>query len=207
MPGQYGYQRPAGNARAVIERSRSRFVCTIGRADSSEQARALIAAVRDELPDAHHHVYAFRAGYGRSVQEGMSDDGEPSGTAGPPILAILRGADIGDIVCVVSRTFGGTLLGTGGLVKAYGDAARAALELLPLETRIAMCAIRVRLPYALYGGAERIALAHHASITAQDFAENVTLELRLPADHLDGLRSALRELSNGAIVPELLYTD
>lgn len=207
MPLQTGYKRPAQRVRAEIERSRSRFLCTLSRADTVEQARACIAGVHAELPDADHHVYAFRVGYGRTVQEGMSDDGEPSGTAGPPVLAVLRGADIGDIVCVVTRYFGGTLLGTGGLVKAYGDAVRAALTVLPLEAKIAMAVVRLHLPYALYGGTERLAQGLEAEILAQDFAEAVTLDLQLPSARLAELRTAVRDMSNGTVVPEVLHAD
>lgn len=207
MPIQAGYNRPAQRVRTEIERSRSRFVCTLSRADTVEQARACISDMRAEMPDADHHVYAFRAGYGRSVHEGMSDDGEPSGTAGPPVLAVLRGADIGDIACVVTRYFGGTLLGTGGLVKAYGDAARAALALLPLEAKIAMAVVRLRLPYALYGGVERLAPGLEAEITAQDFAESVTIELKLPCARLADLRTNVRDMSNGSVLPEIVHSD
>ena len=90
-----------------------------------KEAKAFLAAVRAEMPDANHHVYAYRVGFGNSVIEGMSDDGEPSGTSGPPVLAVLRGSGIGDVIVVVTRYFGGTKLGTGGLVRAYSDAARA----------------------------------------------------------------------------------
>jgi putative IMPACT (imprinted ancient) family translation regulator len=79
------------------------------------------------MPNASHHVYAFRVGHGNSIIEGMSDDGEPTGTAGPPVLAVLRGTQIGDIIVIVTRYFGGTKLGTGGLVRAYPEAAQIAL--------------------------------------------------------------------------------
>src|SRR3954469_1102863 len=116
------YRIPAATTRIENEVSRSRFIATLANAPSFQEARDFIASIRAEMPDANHHVYAFKVGYGSSVIEGMSDDGEPSGTAGPPVLAVLRGADIGDAVLVVTRYFGGTKLGTGGLVHAYGDA-------------------------------------------------------------------------------------
>jgi uncharacterized YigZ family protein len=112
------YLIPAGTVRVETEVSRSRFIATLGMAETAEAARAFIAGVRAEMPDASHHVYAFRVGYGASVIEGLSDDGEPSGTSGPPIMAVLRGAPVGDVVLVVTRYFGGTKLGTGGLVRA-----------------------------------------------------------------------------------------
>ena len=105
----------------------SRFVATLEQVGSVEAAKELIAEMRAAHVGANHHVYAFKIGFGASVTEGMSDDGEPSGTSGPPVMAVLRGAGVGDAVLVVSRFFGGTKLGTGGLVRAYGGAAALAL--------------------------------------------------------------------------------
>ncbi|MCX7792579.1 MAG: YigZ family protein, partial [Chloroflexaceae bacterium] len=115
------YPIPAGRARAELLVLNSRFVATAGPAPDVEAAKAFIAAIRQELPGASHHCYAFLAGHGASVIAGMSDDGEPAGTAGRPMLAVLRGSGLGDVVVVVTRYFGGALLGTGGLVRAYGD--------------------------------------------------------------------------------------
>src|SRR6186997_3012409 len=111
---------PAGPAGAEIRAGNSRFIATAGLAASVAAARASIAAARAEMPDASHHVYAYVIGHGATTTLGMSDDGEPSGTAGRPALAVLRGSGLGDVVLVITRYFGGTLLGTGGLVHAYG---------------------------------------------------------------------------------------
>ena len=124
----HGYVIPAETIRAELVIHRSRFIATIGMAESVETAREFIARIRAEMPDATHHVYAFRVGFGSSVQEGLSDDGEPAGTSGKPAMAVLRGADIGDVVLVVTRYFGGIKLGTGGLVRAYSSAAKAAIN-------------------------------------------------------------------------------
>src|SRR5262245_55787241 len=105
---------PAARARAEIRAANSRFIATAGPAESVDAARAFVAAVRAERPDATHHVYAYVIGHGATTTLGMSDDGEPSGTAGRPALAVLRGSGLGDAVLVITRYFGGTLLGTGG---------------------------------------------------------------------------------------------
>ena len=118
---------PSGSARIELRVVNSRFIGSAGPAHSVEQAKAFITAIRAEMPDASHHVYAYIIGHGATTTLGMSDDGEPSGTAGRPALAILRGSGLGDVVLVITRYFGGTLLGTGGLVHAYGDTARACL--------------------------------------------------------------------------------
>ncbi|RRR68314.1 MAG: YigZ family protein, partial [Candidatus Viridilinea halotolerans] len=115
------YPIPAATTRITLQVLNSRFIGTAGYTPSVVAAREFIAAVRGAMPDATHHCYAYLVGYGASVTAGMSDDGEPSGTAGRPMLAVLRGADLGDVTVVATRYFGGTLLGTGGLVRAYGD--------------------------------------------------------------------------------------
>lgn len=120
------YLVPARDAVAEIEVKRSRFRCRLVRVDTEEAARVVVAEERRTQGTAGHHCSAFVVGpEGRTVRS--NDDGEPSGTAGPPMLDALRGAGLSDVVAVVSRWFGGTLLGTGGLVQAYGDATRAAV--------------------------------------------------------------------------------
>src|SRR3954468_24634252 len=127
---------PAGPARTEIRASNSRFIANVAPAATVEAARAFIAEVRAEMPDATHHVYAYIVGHGATTTLGMSDDGEPAGTAGRPVMAVLRGSGLGDTALVVTRYFGGTLLGTGGLVHAYGDAAKAVLAALPREEKV-----------------------------------------------------------------------
>ncbi|MEL6310076.1 MAG: YigZ family protein, partial [Chloroflexota bacterium] len=129
------YNRPAERTRIEITVINSRFITTIERADTVEDARAFINEIRAEMPDANHHVYAFRIGYGNSITEGMSDDGEPSGTSGPPSLAVIKGTEIGDVVLVTTRYFGGTKLGTGGLVRAYTESAQTAFAQLKTERK------------------------------------------------------------------------
>jgi uncharacterized YigZ family protein len=131
------YLTLASPATAEIEVRRSRFVCDVAPATSEEAARAAIEQVRAASRDARHHCTAFVLGPdGATVRS--NDDGEPSGTAGAPMLDVLRGRGLTDVVAVVTRWFGGTLLGTGGLIRAYGDAVTAALEqarLLTMELR------------------------------------------------------------------------
>src|SRR5438552_3674735 len=113
---------PAGAARTEIRASNSRFIATAG--------------VRAAMPDASHHVYAYIVGHGATTTLSMTDDGEPPGTAGRPVMAVLKGSGLGDVALVITRYFGGTLLGTGGLVRAYGDAAKAVLAILPRAEKI-----------------------------------------------------------------------
>ncbi|MBN1201374.1 MAG: YigZ family protein [Anaerolineae bacterium] len=198
------YPIPAHTIRIENRVVNSRFIATIGRADTVAQAKAFIQAIRDEMPDATHHVHAFKVGYGGSVTEGMTDDGEPSGTSGPPVLAVLRGADIGDVVIVVTRYFGGTKLGTGGLVRAYGGAAKDAVAALPTEMKIEKRYIGISTAYSFYEQIMLLLGEHHASIDDEDFAADVTIYAHIPVDQLDPLSSALLNLTAGQVTPLVL---
>lgn len=199
-----GYPVPAVTVRAEHEVSRSRFIATLGYAESVAEARQFITAVRAEMPDAAHHVYAFRVGYGASLNEGLSDDGEPSGTSGPPIMAVLRGADVGDVVLVVTRYFGGVKLGTGGLVRAYSEAARLALAAMTTRPKITLARLRLQVPYPLYERVKLLAAQHDAHIATETFAEAVTLEVLLAEAAVVLFSATLRDLSAGRITPQRL---
>lgn len=197
------YPIPAATVRVEHEVSRSRFIATLGFAESVQSAREFIASCRVEMPTASHHVYAFRIGFGNSVNEGLSDDGEPSGTSAPPIMAVLRGAKVGDVVLVVTRYFGGIKLGTGGLVRAYGDAARAAVSAMVTQMKIETRLVRVTVPYPLYERVKLLCPPHQAEIADESFAEAVTLALVMPVESVEPFSSAIRDLSNGKITPEI----
>jgi uncharacterized YigZ family protein len=195
------YHVPVGFQRTETEVAKSRFITSVDKAETAEDARAFIHRIRDEMPDASHHVYAFRAGFGGTVTEGMSDDGEPSGTSGPPVLSILRGSDIGDIVVVVTRYFGGTKLGTGGLVRAYSEAAHVALNQLPTELKIEKRLLGIESSYSLYEQVKLLIEAHNGVIEDEGFAGDVTLMVRFAVADIPAFREALTELSAGQITP------
>lgn len=198
------YPIPAATARIENVVDKSRFIATIGYADSVPMARAFIQAMREEFADASSHIYAFKVGYGASITEGVSDGGEPTGTAGPPVLAVIKGADLGDVVITVTRYFGGIKLGTGGLVHAFGDAARAALAALPTRLKIAYAQVGLTVPYPIYERVRLLATAHLAVIDSEDFGAEVTLYLTLPADQVQPLQAAVTELSAGRVALILL---
>jgi uncharacterized YigZ family protein len=198
------YPIPASTIRIENEVVNSRFIATVGRADTVEAAKSFIQSIRAEMPDATHHVYAFKVGYGGSITEGMTDDGEPSGTAGPPVLAVLRGANIGNIVIVVTRYFGGTKLGTGGLVRAYGGAAKDALAALPLEMKIEKRYMGMSAPYTFYERLKMLVTEHHGQIDAEEFTSDVTLYVYLPVDQIDSFTADVRNLTAGQHAPVLL---
>ncbi|MBI5669890.1 MAG: YigZ family protein [Chloroflexi bacterium] len=198
------YRIPAEECRVTTTVSNSRFVTTIGRVASTDDVKAFLNRIRHEMPDATHHVYAFRVGHGNSVIEGMSDDGEPSGTAGPPVMAVLRGSDIGDVIVMVTRYFGGTKLGMGGLVRAYGDAARAGLAALKTEEKRLRHTLGVEVSYAAYELVKRLIARHEGEIEDETFAGDITLIFRLPAEHYKPFVRDLSELTAGRAQPVIL---
>ena len=189
---------PAARVRAELIVSRSRFIATAGPAATVEEARAFIAAIRAEMPDANHHVYAYCIGHGGTTTLGQSDDGEPSGTSGRPTLAVLRGSGLGDAVVVITRYFGGTKLGTGGLVKAYGDATKLVLAAVPRAEKIARRTLHVSLPYPAYEAARRLVSAHDGRVLGEDFGEDVMLRLEIPEMEVETFTRAVTDASAGA---------
>lgn len=195
------YLVPKRRARTEIRVSNSRFIATLQQAGSMPDAQAFLREMRAEMPDATHHVYAFRIGYGSSVSEAMSDDGEPSGTSGPPALAVLRGADIGDVALVITRYFGGSKLGTGGLVAAYTQAAKAALAVVETELKVTRAAFEVTVPYRLHAPLRRLLAEHEALIDDEQFGEYVCLRYQVALEHIDHLAAGIANLSAGQVTP------
>ncbi len=201
------YPIPAQETRVEIMVVNSRFIATAAPVFSVDEAKGFVARVRDEFSDASHNVPAYLVGHGTSVVAHCSDDGEPSGTAGRPALAVLRGSGLGDVAVVVTRYFGGTKLGTGGLVRAYGDAVREVLAVLPRAEKVATHTVMVAVPYSLF---ERVRLtigAHHGQILDEDFAVDVTVTARFAVEHFPAFQVALQELSNGQLGAEVVQTD
>jgi uncharacterized YigZ family protein len=185
--------------------SKSRFTTNVARINNPQEAKTFLALIRSLMPDASHHVYAFRAGHGNSVIEGMSDDGEPSGTAGPPVLAVLRGnVDIGDTIVVVTRYFGGTKLGTGGLVRAYTEAAQAGLASTKFEPKIAKKLVGVEVSYNFYDILKKLIQTHNGHIEDETFTNDVTVIVHFPETDVASFEAALTEASAGRIVPIVL---
>jgi uncharacterized YigZ family protein len=193
------YRIPANQVRTEIRVSNSRFITTVSPVSSVKEAQAFIRKIREEMPDASHHVYAFKIGYGSSVSEGMSDAGEPSGTSGPPALAVLRGADIGDTVLVITRYFGGTKLGTGGLVSAYTHAAKFGIEALDLIEKVDRSLYAIRAPYAAIKSIRKLIAEHDGVIEHEQFDESVHIRLKLPTSMETVLDQAIKTATSGMV--------
>lgn len=195
---------PAREARATIRVINSRFIASAAPTFTVEQARDFIDRIKREFEDASHNVPAYIIGHGGSVIAHCSDDGEPSGTAGPPALAVLRGSGLGDVTVVVTRYFGGTKLGTGGLVRAYGDAVRAVLSVLPHAVKTPTHTVQIRLPYRLLDQIRRLVKLHRGKVLEETFAAEVTMTARLPQDRLSELQCGLQEASRGSIDAQVI---
>ncbi|MEC9378263.1 MAG: YigZ family protein [Candidatus Latescibacterota bacterium] len=196
-----GYPVPTGEAVIEIEVKRSRFIGYAAPAATVEAARCFIESMRQRHPDASHHVYAFEVGHGASVTHGVSDDGEPSGTAGRPALVVVENHELGDVVAVVVRYFGGTKLGTGGLVRAYTQAVQEALSAVGREMKVEREDLVVRLPYERYDVC-RVAITKIESVDVveQNFSQDTQLHLRGPVKDLELIRTQLVELTSGRLV-------
>jgi uncharacterized YigZ family protein len=201
------YLIPARETRIEMRVSNSRFIATIAPAFSVEDARAFIDRIRQEFSDATHNVPAYVIGHGATVIAHANDDGEPSGTAGRPALAVLRGSGRGDAVVVVTRYFGGTKLGTGGLVRAYSDAVRQVLAATPRAMKLPTHTAVVEMPYGAYEQVRRLVPAHRGQVVDAVFAADVTLTVQLPVDSFAAFQAALQELSRGQVAAEVIETN
>lgn len=193
------YPIPAGESRVELQVKNSRFIGRAGYTPSLEAAKAFIEQVKAEESDHSHAVYAFAVGYGASVTHGMSDAGEPSGTAGRPALAVVKGSDLGDVTVVIIRYFGGTKLGTGGLVKAYTETAQLALADLPRTEKIEWQRVRVTVPYPFYEPVQRLVETHQGRVEAEEFAAEVRLRLAFTVEDLPRFEADLAEATSGQV--------
>jgi uncharacterized YigZ family protein len=179
----------------------SRFIVSLAPVNSVEDARDFISEIKKRYPDASHHVPAFVIGHGKSIIAHCSDDGEPSGTAGRPALAVLQGSGLGNVVVVVTRYFGGTKLGTGGLVKAYGDAVREVLKQVKFATLLPTTTLVLVTPYRLYDQVVRLMESHDAVVLETEFLEDVIVTLRLKDEEVQAFTNMLGNLSSGQVEP------
>ncbi len=184
----------------------SRFIATLAPAFSIDEARAFMKRIREEFADASHNVPVYIIGGGNTVTEYFSDDGEPSGTSGKPALTVLRGSGLGDVVLVVTRYFGGTLLGTGGLVKAYTEAAQSVINTVERGQRVSVHVAMAAIPYNLLERVRILTEKKHGKILGEDFAGDITLTLQFPVENFEAFQTDLRELSAGKIQAEVIET-
>lgn len=196
------YLTVARDVEAEIEVKRSRFLCTLVRVEDEAAARAVVERLRKQHWDARHHCSALRiqhsiVGSPTSPVERSSDDGEPAGTAGAPMLEVLRGAGVSDVVAVVTRWFGGTLLGAGGLVRAYGDAVRAALDEAGTLRRSLLREHVLELEHGDAGRVESELRTRGIKVLDTAYGARVSLTLGVAPDEEPRLAALLAELTAG----------
>jgi uncharacterized YigZ family protein len=193
------YLAPAGESRAEIRDKGSRFLAVIAPAADETAAKAALAALEREFPDATHHCWAWRLG--SPPRERSSDAGEPAGTAGMPILQVLRGAQLSDVMAVVVRWFGGVKLGKGGLARAYAAAIREALPELAVATRAPTLRLAVEIPYEKVGAVKRLLRPPEVELEAEEYGESARLVLAVHEERLAALREALADLGIASSKP------
>ncbi|MFR7992171.1 MAG: YigZ family protein [Lachnospiraceae bacterium] len=194
MPCKIVYQ--GGNAEIVEKKSR--FLASVQPVNSEEEALEFLQEVRREHWGAKHHCYAYVIGEGQRLQR-FSDDGEPAGTAGKPILEVLLAEDVHNTLIVVTRYFGGILLGTGGLVRAYTKAAAEGLQASRIAVKQWGCRLKLRTDYAGAGKVQYLLGKNHIPVTGSEFTESVQFEVLVTAEEREALESDLTEATNGQI--------
>jgi uncharacterized YigZ family protein len=198
LTGQDGYVTVGSEGVHETEVNRSRFRCVLAPAATETEAQEVVARIRREHPTASHHCWAYVIGADAAVQR-AGDDGEPGGTAGLPMLQMLTRRETRYVVAVVSRWFGGTKLGAGGLIRAYGGAVGAALDALGTVTRRRFRLATVTVGHARAGRLENdLRVGGEAVVREVRYAAEVTFELGLPASGVDDFRAWLADATAGA---------
>jgi uncharacterized YigZ family protein len=177
---------------------RSRFITTVAHAPDADAAHAFVQRMRDEFPDATHNCWAFVAGPpGSTTHIGMSDDGEPHGTAGKPMLTTLLHGGVGEIVAVSTRYFGGVKLGTGGLGRAYSGGVKLALESLPREERVDRITVDVTLGYPEVDALQRLTAELDVVVEDEEYGASVRYRCAVPDSDLERFRKAVADVTRG----------
>lgn len=192
------YRVPSGRHRVEEVIQRSRFITTLGRARNVEEAREFVRTVKEEFPDASHNCWAYVAGpAGDTAFVGMSDEGEPHGTAGRPMLTVLLHSQVGEIAAVVTRYFGGVKLGKGGLVRAYSSGVQLALRSAPTVARVERVRVRIVVEYGVADAVRRLLDGPGIVVRGEEYGARVTFEAGVPAEARDGLEREVAGATRG----------
>ncbi len=195
------YCVPDGDVEVMLEVKKSRFIARAAYAASRPEAMAHLTQARLDYPDARHHCWAYLLGNpGCAASAAMNDAGEPSGTAGKPILNVIQHKGIGDLMVVVIRYFGGVKLGAGGLVRAYAGVTEAALSQLPLVQHLPRCEATLTLGFAQEQSLRHWAAGHEATVGRVDYGAGVTMGLSLPAAQREALEAFCRAHAIGCVI-------
>lgn len=194
------YLIPAESVVVSEEIKKSRFITYLKHTDGIAEAKNFIQTIKHKYPDARHHCWAYIAGRPDDCQKlGFSDDGEPTGTAGKPMITQLLASHIGEITVVVVRYFGGIKLGTGGLVRAYANSVQHVLNLLNTQQKVLQKYYLIHCEYVHIKMIEQLIQQSAGQILAREYSENVILEISLPINVEQKFADKLRNLSRGAL--------
>ena len=197
--------RPGEVFRVEQTIKRSRFIASVGHTPGVEEAKAFIEQIKAEFEDARHNCWAYCAGAAGSTDRiGASDDGEPHGTAGRPMLTAVTHSGIGEVTVVVTRYFGGILLGTGGLVKAYQSSVKMALEGVPTRVRTKTKRIKFSVEHRFVNQVLRKIEAVNGRILEKNFDMGSDFDVEIPEDLAETFAKELEELTRGALLIEFV---
>ncbi len=197
--------RPGEVFRVEQTIKRSRFIASVGHTLGVEEAKAFIEQIKAEFEDARHNCWAYCAGAAGSTDRiGASDDGEPHGTAGRPMLTAVTHSGIGEVTVVVTRYFGGLLLGTGGLVKAYQSSVKMALEAVPTRIRTKTKRIKFSVEHRFVNQVLRKIETANGRILEKNFDMDADFDVEIPEDLAETFAKELEELTRGALLIEFV---
>lgn len=192
------YRIPARESRVTEEIKGSRFITSAAHVPDVDSAKAFVARIKDEFSDATHNCWAWVVGPpGSTASNGSSDDGEPGGTAGLPMLNVLLNSGVGDVAVVVTRYFGGVKLGRGGLVRAYGGGAQRVLSELRLTDRVFYVHIEVIVDYSAVKTVRRLVSVHDGDVVDETFGETAVFRVQIPEEFVDDFESKLQDSTGG----------
>ena len=192
------FKIPAGDGIAEFVEKRSRFIGHVRYTTTEEEALAFIAEINEKHKSATHNVYAYTLRNNNIMR--YSDNGEPQGTAGLPTLDVFRKEEVFDVCCVVTRYFGGTLLGTGGLVRAYSHAAKIALDAAGIAVMRLWTDGSMNIPYNLFEIVQKVVTSLGATVTSTDYGAEVTLNFLIPTEEFDALSAKVFDTTSGRVL-------
>lgn len=184
-----------------LEEKKSVFICNIKRISDEKEAMDFIGEIKSKYKDARHNVYAYITNNGISMR--YSDDGEPQGTAGPPVLEVLKRENLNDVAVVVTRYFGGILLGAGGLVRAYSASCKQGIDAGIKVRREEGCSFEIRLDYDMYGKMTNYLQKKNILIKNTEFLENIKMEIICLKSDLENIKCDIMEMMNGKNIIEI----
>ncbi|NLD48155.1 MAG: YigZ family protein [Clostridiaceae bacterium] len=195
------YKTVLNFAQSETEEKKSRFIASVKPVSSEEEALAFISQLKSKYWDATHNVYSYYIG-GNNIVQRFSDDGEPSGTAGMPILEIIKRMEVRDLVVVSTRYFGGTLLGAAGLIRAYSKSASTGIEAAQVITKKLCKKVKLTVEYTMFGKVQSLLASHGFIIKDTIYAQDVEIIVFVPIDEVDGFTGLITEATNARALME-----